>query len=73
MRSIACLALFLLPRTADGQVAFLGMDEKCSACKAIVYELDRAMRFEKPQERITRKLGRQVLDSRGDKRAGRES
>lgn len=58
------------PSPAAAQVAFLGLDEKCSACKAIVYELDRAMRFEQPQEKI--KLGRQVLDSRGDKRAGRE-
>jgi hypothetical protein len=70
---LACLALsggVTGPAPAAAQVAFLGVDEKCSACKAIVYELDRAMRFEQPQEKI--KLGRQVLDSRGDKRAGRE-
>jgi hypothetical protein len=55
--------------TTYAQVAFLGIDEKCSACKAIVYELDRAMRFERPQENI--KVGRQVLDSSGKRSVGR--
>ena len=60
--------LIALPTTA-AQTAFLGLDEKCSACKAIVYELDRAMRFETPQENI--KVGRQVLDSNGKRSVGR--
>ena len=45
------------------------IDEKCSACNAIVYELDRALRFEiKGQSAIV--VGR--LDSRG-KRVGRKT
>ena len=74
MRSyLGALGLSLLALSgappAEAQVAFLGTDEKCSACKAIVYELDRAMRFEKPQEKI--RLGRQVLTRAGI--AGRRS
>ena len=60
------LALLVLP-SAHAQFAFLGLDEKCSACKAIVYELDRAMRFETPQENI--RIGRQTLSTDG-KRTG---
>ena len=58
--TILCL---LLTTPTSSQTTVLATDEKCSACKAIVYELDRAMRFERPQENI--KVGRQVLDSKG--------
>lgn len=66
---ILCVAVVTIPSPAAAQIAFLGLDEKCSACKAIVYELERAMRFETPQESI--KVGRQVLDSNGKRRQGR--
>ena len=33
-------------------MAFLSKEEKCSACKAVMYELDRMLRFEKPQSGI---------------------
>ena len=47
-------------------VAFLNQAEKCSACHALVYELDRAMMEETPQPAV--KVGRQVLGSDGKKR-----
>jgi hypothetical protein len=68
-RTFTLFFVALLATASTAQVAFLGIDEKCSACKAIVYELDRAMRFERPQENI--KVGRQVLDSNGKRSVGR--
>ena len=47
-------------------VAFLNQAEKCSACHALVYELERAMKEETPQPAV--KVGRQVLGSDGKKK-----
>ena len=55
--------LFIASSKAD----FDGIDEKCSACNAIIYELDRALRFEIKGSAI--QTGR--LDSRG-KRVGKK-
>ena len=56
--------LFIASSKAD----FDGIDEKCSACNAIIYELDRALRFEIKGSAI--QTGR--LDSRG-KRVGKKT
>ena len=56
--------LFIASSKAD----FEGIDEKCSACNAIIYELDRALRFEIKGSAI--QTGR--LDSRG-KRVGKKT
>lgn len=61
---ILCLQVLFVTTKAD----FDGIDEKCSACNAIIYELDRALRFEIKGSAI--QTGR--LDSRG-KRVGKKT
>ena len=61
---ILCLQVLFVTTKAD----FEGIDEKCSACNAIIYELDRALRFEIKGSAI--QTGR--LDSRG-KRVGKKT
>ena len=64
-----CLAVLLVFQMAIFSTAdFEGIDEKCSACNAIIYELDRALRFEIKGSAI--QTGR--LDSRG-KRVGKKT